>query len=59
MTGDAREIFFAPIENGTGEIILGDHVYRTDYFDHSRGLALMEEIEAFLAGCTPVSVTTD
>lgn len=44
---------------GTGEIILGDHVYRTDYFGHSRGLALMKEIEAFLAGCTPVSVTTD
>lgn len=44
---------------GSGEIILGDHVYRTDYVGHSHGLALMEEIEAFLAGCTPVSVTTD
>ena len=41
------------IFSGTGEILLGSRVYRTDYFGNKKGMKLVEEAAALLAECAP------
>ena len=39
--------------SGTGEILVGSRLYRTDYIGQRNGMKLVEEITALLAACEP------
>ena len=41
------------VVSGTGEILIGPYLYRTDYIGKRNGMALVEDIAALLSTCEP------